>query len=241
MLQDWIGAGTSSKFFPAMSDRGDTWSGRNAEAEPCGIADGIVFGTRIATPEGWRAVERLQPGDLLLTFDYGLQPVAEVRRSVLWSAGEATPRHARPVQVPPGAIGNRGDLLLLPEQLVMVEDDIAETLFDDPFALVPAALLEGYRCIRRVLPERRIEVASLVFEREQIVYADGSALLHAPARAPSVADLAFGDAGAEGYARLPRRDVEHLVACLKGAAIPEARLVPPAVMPALFPRQSHPL
>ena len=36
---------------------------------------GLVAGTRIATAMGWRAVEAIAVGDLVLTFDNGLQPV----------------------------------------------------------------------------------------------------------------------------------------------------------------------
>jgi len=217
MLQDWISASASSKFLLAMSDRGNIWSTRKAEAEPVGIADGMLYETLIATPTGWRPVEALVPGDLVLTFDHGLQPVIELRRSVLWSSDAATPRQAWPVQVPAGTIGNRSDLVLLPEQAVMIEDDAAETMFGDPFALIPAAMLDGYRGCTRVKPERRVEVAGLVFEREQIVYANGSALLHAPGRAPTVTEVASGiGAATEGYARLPRRAAQELMACLRG-------------------------
>ena len=45
---------------------------------------GLMAGTRVASNLGWRAVEALAPGDLVLTFDNGMQPIAEVRRSSIW-------------------------------------------------------------------------------------------------------------------------------------------------------------
>jgi hypothetical protein len=236
MLQDWISAGASGKFFQSVADRGNIWSTRKAEAEPAGIADGMLHGTLIATPTGWRPVESLAPGDLALTFDYGLQAVVEVRRSVLWSVEDATPRAAWPVQVPAGAIGNRTDLLLLPEQAVMIEDDAAEEMFGDPFALVAAAVLDGYRGCQRARPQRRVEVATPVFDREQVLYANGSALLHAPGRAPTITQIASADAVAvDGYPRLPRSAAKDLMARLAGAPLPAAH---PMVAPGLSPVSS---
>ncbi|MGC9420245.1 MAG: Hint domain-containing protein, partial [Rhodovulum sp.] len=45
-----------------------------------GIASGFAAGTEIATTLGWRTVETLQPGDRVLTFDHGSQPVRAVQR-----------------------------------------------------------------------------------------------------------------------------------------------------------------
>jgi hypothetical protein len=240
MLQDWISAGASGKFFQSLADRGNIWSTRKAEAESAGIADGMLYGTLIATPTGWRPVESLATGDLVLTFDYGLQAVVEVRRSVLWSAEDTTPRAAWPVQVPAGAIGNRTDLLLLPEQAVMIEDDAAEAMFGDPFALVPAAVLDGYRGCQRVQPRRRVDVVTPVFEREQILYANGSALLHAPGRAPTVTEIASADAAAvDGYPRLPHRAARELMAHLAGAPQPVARPMAPSVLSLASSRQAY--
>lgn len=40
----------------------------------------LLSGTRVATVMGWRAVEALAAGDVVLTFDSGLQKLTEVRR-----------------------------------------------------------------------------------------------------------------------------------------------------------------
>lgn len=227
MLQGWIGAGASNKFVSGITDRGDVWSLRASEPEPAGLAEGILPGTRIATPKGWRNAEALAPGDLVLTFDHGLQPVASVSRSTLWTSGRGAPRQVWPVHVPVNALGNRTELVLLPEQAVLIETDAAEMLYGDPFSLVPAASLEGYRGITRIMPDTQLEVVTLHFERDQIIYANGSSLLYSPAQPGSIASVA--DTTAEGYVRLSRSKVRELVACLKAEATPDLAYMPGAM------------
>ena len=52
-----------------------------------GVMSGVVSGTKVATEFGWRDVASLQAGDLVLTFDAGLQPITSVSRTPLWSGG----------------------------------------------------------------------------------------------------------------------------------------------------------
>ena len=141
---------------------------------------GLVSGTRVATTIGWRPVEAVIPGDEVLTFDEGLKPVTRVVRSVLWPNPKSCPRHLCPLQVSAEALGNHADMLLLPEQLVMLESDIAEQIFGDPFSLLPAQALDGFRGIVRVKPETRIEVVSICFESDQVVFANIGALFFCP-------------------------------------------------------------
>ena len=62
----------------------------------------------------------------------------------------------------------------------MLESDLAEEALGDPFALVPAAALEGVRGVERVCPTDPIEVVSLHFEADQVVFAEHGALLFCP-------------------------------------------------------------
>ena len=115
-----------------------------------------------------------------LAFDGGMQTVVRVERSVLWNSPKNCPEHLWPLQVPAGALGNQREMYLLPEQNVMVESDAAEECFGDPFALIPAAALTGFREISRVKLHEEIVVYTLHFEHEQIVFACSGALFHCP-------------------------------------------------------------
>lgn len=173
---------------------------------------GLLAGTRIATSMGWRAVEALAAGDLVLTFDAGLQPLADVRRDVFWTADAPTPSAYHSVFVPAGSLGNSADLELLPDQGVLVESDAACDAFGDPFAVLPAKSLEGYRGIHRVAPRTQIEVVTLIFATEQVVYAEGGALLHCPRHMTALDDIGVVE---PGYDVIRAREAAFLVECMK--------------------------
>ncbi len=144
---------------------------------------GIVAGTKVASTLGWRPIEAIDVGDEVLTFDGGMQPVLDITREVLWRGTAACPKHLWPLRVPIGALGNQDPMFLLPDQNVLIESDTAEEVLGDPFALIPAQALEGVSGIRRVRPHQVLEVITLHFERDEVVFANVGALFHCPAYA----------------------------------------------------------
>ena len=176
------------------------------------VTEGMLEGTQIATPEGWRAVERLAPGDRVLTFDGGPHAVIAVQTARVEAGRAAWPRPHWPLEVPDGALGNRGVLRLLPCQPVLLESDLAEDMFGDPFALVPAAALEGWRGIARVAPRPQETAHILILPTDAVIYAAGNALIYCPA--DSSAGLpGFGEDRA-GYVPLSLASAREFVACL---------------------------
>ncbi|MEX0365470.1 MAG: Hint domain-containing protein [Ruegeria sp.] len=173
---------------------------------------GLLSGTRIATGMGWRAVEALAPGDLVLTFDAGLQTLVDVRRDIFWATDTSVPAAYHSVFVPAGALGNSADLELLPDQGVLVESDAACDAYGDPFAVLAAKTLEGYRGIRRIAPRTQIEIITLIFAQDQIVYAQGGALVHCPRAVVHLDELG---APLAGYEVVAARDAAFLVECMK--------------------------
>lgn len=183
-----------------MFDLFETGRTPSAEIEVSGLADagrGIVAGTRVATTMGWRPVEALASGDLVLTFDHGMQPLRDIRRRTV-SVRCNVPADW-PIAVPAGRLGNRAPLLLMPEQPVVIESDLAETLFGDPFVLISAADLDGCGDIGRIRPDRVIELVNLGFDDDQVVFANSGAMFLCPAGG----DLLDAGAGEEGYLVLP--------------------------------------
>lgn len=192
---------------------------RAAEPAATGPAPrrGIVAGTRVAVPGGWRTVEDLKPGEEVMTVDNGPRRLVDVRRRALWSGAEPCPADLSPLAVPPAALGNRTPLLLLPESLVLVESEVAEASYGAPFVLVPAAALEGWRGIAPIAPHRRVETVSLHCDGDEIVYANGVGLIHCPAEAAAIRPApAPGRPArtASGYPVLPLDLARILVACL---------------------------
>lgn len=160
------------------ADHVDAWGGIAPGQIELTFAEGIVSGNLIATESGWVCVEAISAGDKVLTFDNGVDRVLDVSRKELWNGRGACPRVMWPLAVPAGALGNCRAMLVLPYQNVMLESDMAEELFGDPFALVPASALEGYRGITRVCPAGKIEIISMRFAEDQVVYSNGSGMLH---------------------------------------------------------------
>ena len=178
---------------------------------------GITSGTRIATTIGWRAVETLAVGDSLLTFDNGPQKITAITRATQFVHDHIAPDFANPIHVPAGAIGNAEPMVVLPEQNVMIESDEAEARTGDPFALIPAKALVGYRGVDRFRALRAFEVLTLHFENDELVYVEGGALFLAPSTVPG--DIAaLDEIGRSGqpapYVAYRGQDAAELVAAL---------------------------
>ena len=142
---------------------------------------GLLSGTRVATPMGWSPVQTIGVGDEVLTFDCGLQEVTKVDLIRLWDGKGTCPRRFWPLEVPPKAFGNRMAFHVLPGQTIIIESDMGEKLFGDPFSLIPAGATEGFRGVKRVSPEHAYFVVLLHFAQEQVVYSQSGALLFCPA------------------------------------------------------------
>lgn len=171
-------------------------------------ARGLMAGTRVGTAMGWRSVEALQTGDLVLTFDNGLQPLMEVRRQMFWVAPETG---LETILIPAGAMGNNVDVELLPDQGVLIESEAACDAQGDPFAVVRATALRGFRGIRKVDAPQQLEVITLVFANEEVIYAEAGVLVHCPRAIVRLEELGCD---LSGYDVLDNRDADFLVQCM---------------------------
>ena len=170
---------------------------------------GLLSGTKVASNLGWRCVEALAVGDSVLTFDNGMQKIVEFRRQTLFLSGaDAAPGNG-PLIVPVGALGNRTEITLLPDQGVLVESDMVADIYGDPFAVIPAHSLEGFRGITRAGPAQEIELITLCFEEEEVIYAEGGALIYCPRNA--LALDGFLDAELTDYTLMSAEDAANLV------------------------------
>ncbi|WP_299504073.1 Hint domain-containing protein [uncultured Roseobacter sp.] len=144
------------------------------------VSHGLVVGTRVAANLGWRSVESLVVGDKVLTFDNGVQRIVEITRTTLWAQDEEVAPGHWPVTIPAEALGNAKEVVLLPDQGVMLESETASDPMGDPFAVVPAQALEGLCGIRREAPWQPVEVITLHFASDEVIYIDGGLLIHCP-------------------------------------------------------------
>ena len=186
----------------------DNWAGpeQGAAAVSTGcIVDGH---TLVDTPAGAVPAASLGVGDIVVTFDDGPRRLRSVERRPATGAG-------RMVLVPAGLIGNAEELLVMPDQRVIVESDVAEELTGSPFAVVPASALEAAEGVRRTRAARARNLVSLAFVEDQAVTVAGGAVL--------VADGAAGmpcllRASAARYDPLDPVFVPEVVAALEEAS-----------------------
>ena len=156
----------------------------------------FAMGTMIDTVAGPRAVEALQPGDLVLTRDHG----AQVLR---WQGGTHVSREGlemrpnlRPILIRKGALGAGSpdrDLVVSPQHRILVRSRIAHRLFRDAEILVAAKHLAGLPGIEVIVPSEGVSYFHLLFDRHEIVLSNGAwseSLYTGPQALTSVSDAA---------------------------------------------------
>ncbi len=210
-----LGKHLSVRIARAVAEPGFAGTGEETSALASYRTKGFVSSSRVATQLGWRPVQAVTVGDRVMTFDNGMQKVVAVTRDVHFTVDDSVPEFASPVCVPAGAIGNDHPMMLLPEQFVMIESDAAEEMSGDPFALVPACALVGFRGIERMVGQRPVEVVTLHFTSDEVVFADGGALVYAPADIPGTVSVDFVDGDDEPpYTTYTKKEARALVAAM---------------------------
>lgn len=179
--------------------------------------DGFAVGTMLPTPNGWRAVETIVPGDPVETLEGDVVPVLEVRRSRIEPGSSSANGPIRLFEVPPCALGNRVLSVLMPEQCVLFDGPIAEELFGTPLVGVRATDLEGHFGICGFDLAEPTVGYRIVFDLEEVIVADGGMMVICPA-----ADDLRPTATTEEYENdqfpvLSRRQAERFLAALEEA------------------------
>lgn len=142
----------------ALSDVGYV----NALSVPC-----FVAGTMIRTPRGDVMVERLRPGDLVLTKDHGPQPLRWIGRRRVDAVGALAPIHIRR-----NTFGTHGPLRVSPLHRILIRDRLAELLFGEPEVLVCARDLVNDHSVR---PRGggQVTYVHLMFDQHQVIFSEG--------------------------------------------------------------------
>lgn len=135
---------------------------------PSGQRAGYVAGTRIATPMGYVAIERLQPGDRVLTAAGRHARILGVDAMEVGSVDADT----APVCFRLSSYDNIRPLRLAQGHCLCVASSKAEALFGSPAALIPAkAFVDGATVFIEESGDPVIYV-NLIFERHEIILAE---------------------------------------------------------------------
>ncbi len=114
-------------------DNAVLYFGFSAGIEPVGLSACITPHAPVETPEGPKMIDRLKPGDLVLTQDSGPQPVR-------WVGAREVPARGQfqPVRLRAPYFGLTRDLLVSPDQCLLITGAEVEYLFGEEQVLVQA-------------------------------------------------------------------------------------------------------
>ncbi|MGB7261133.1 MAG: Hint domain-containing protein [Albidovulum sp.] len=156
-----IGPRTDYTLLAANEDIGDI---RIADA----VCVSFAAGTMITLPGGvQRPIERLAPGDRILTRDHGSQEIRLVGRATMRARGAFAP-----VVIGAGTLGNDTDLVVSPHHRIFIYQRGHARIGGTAELLVQAKhLVDGKTVTRR--EDGFVDYYCLVFDRHEIIYAEG--------------------------------------------------------------------
>ncbi|WP_137702517.1 choice-of-anchor L domain-containing protein [Marimonas lutisalis] len=126
----------------------------------------FVAGTMIDTVKGPRAVETLEPGDMVLTQDSGPQPLR-------WRGMRRVRAEGRfaPIFVAPNTFGRHSAIAVSPLHRILVHDGVSELLFGEREVLVAARDLVDDRRVRPV-PGGLVDYVHLLCDEHQVIFSE---------------------------------------------------------------------
>lgn len=128
----------------------------------------FTTGTRIWTPHGPRLIETLQPGDLVLTRDHGVQPIRWIGQRSVRGAGRFAP-----IRFAKGAVGNERELLVSPQHRMLHQSTAANLYFNDSEVLIPAKHMVNGGSIEQIEVEE-VTYVHMLFDEHEMVFAEGA-------------------------------------------------------------------
>lgn len=146
-----------------------TSEGNIGNNNPVDYAEFACFttGARVATPRGPCPIERLRPGDCVLTRDHGAQPVKWIGMRKVAATGAMAP-----IRFAPGVMGATRAHLVSPQHRMLLCGAGAELLTGEPEIFVPAHhLVNGTTVSRR--EGGQVTYVHLALDRHEVLCVDG--------------------------------------------------------------------
>ncbi len=133
-------------------------------------------GSQIATGKGLTAVETLQPGDMVVTRDHGLQPVRWIGSRAVSARDLMADPTLHPVQIRKDALGPGcpdRDMMVSRQHRMLMRGPAAELLFGSAEVLVRAAHLIGLPGVTSVA-SKGVTYLHILFDRHEVILADNA-------------------------------------------------------------------
>lgn len=132
--------------------------------------------TFIGTPDGFKRVSDLRPGDMVQTRDNGAKPILWVGQRRISGARLHVMPQMRPIRIKNNAFGAQspgGDLLVSPQHRMVVKGQVALDLFNTDEVLVAAKDLVNGRSIYHESRIREVNYYHILMEQHEILWANG--------------------------------------------------------------------
>lgn len=135
----------------------------------------FATGTRMVTKRGKVAVEDLEVGDMVLTYDNGYQPIRWIGAKFVSARHLNNNDLLKPVRIRAGSLGNGlpdQDLTVTRQHRVLVKSQVSERMFGCREILVPAKDLRGAAGVELCPAPKGIEYWHMLFDDHQIVFSE---------------------------------------------------------------------
>lgn len=160
--------------YPGISNPNGTFGTWNGEL-PSFVC--FAAGTKIMTPDGEIAIEKIIENNLISTLDNGAQPVRWIGKRKLTWLDLAYNSHLLPVRIKAGALGNNAptsDLLVSPQHRVLVRSKVAQRMFGVDEVLVAAKHLLEMDGVEIATDITKIEYYHILFDRHEVIFSNGT-------------------------------------------------------------------
>ena len=128
----------------------------------------------IDTPDGPRPAGDLVAGDVVTTLGNGSRPLRWVGQRRVSAVELLAHPDLRPVAFAPGTVGNSRELMVSPQQRMLIDDWRAAVYFGEDRVLVSALALVDDQAARQILPQGGVDYVVLLCDRHEILLAEGA-------------------------------------------------------------------
>ncbi len=138
-----------------------------------GLETGFSVGTKVRTEHGERSVETVSVGDRMITSNGKLTEVVSVSTAFPHTS-------SNPVMIEKDALGTglpRRDVMLAPDQSILITDPVLEQLFDCTSAVVSARDLVGIKGITEVTNITPMAYVHVACNAPEVLFCSGLACL----------------------------------------------------------------
>jgi hypothetical protein len=139
----------------------------------------LTAGTLIGTPDGPRRIEELAVGDLVTTYDNGDQPIRMIHSRRIAGRDYSGNRDIWPVRIGKAALGfglPLRDLWVSPQHRMLYQSIRTNLMFGEEAVMVRAkSLTAGFARVHVDSALTEVTYIHLVFDRHEVIFAEGSA------------------------------------------------------------------